>query len=55
MLERVAKARREDAAEITLSTDPADGHPLVIEIDWHASAIDGEECYEISGFVPMGE
>lgn len=52
MLERVAEAHRENASEVTLSTDPADGHPVSVKIDWQATMIDEEECYEISDFAP---
>lgn len=50
MFERVAEARRDNASEVILSTDPADGHPVSVKIDWQANMIDEEECYEISDF-----
>jgi len=50
MLGLVAEAQRENASEVTLSTDPADGHPLSVKIDWQANVIDDEDCYEISDF-----
>jgi hypothetical protein len=52
MLDRVAHARRENASEVSLFRDPIDGHPVSIEIDWRADAIDDEECYEISSYRP---
>lgn len=54
LLGRVAEARNEGADEVNLSTDPVDGRPISIEIDWQANAIDDEECYTISDFAPAG-
>lgn len=53
MLERVAEARRMNASEVTLTTDPVDGHPVSVKIDWEANMIDEEECCEVSEFVPV--
>jgi hypothetical protein len=55
MLDRVAEARLEGASEVSLSTDPADGHPVSVAIDWQAIAIDDEECYAISEYIPAGD
>jgi hypothetical protein len=53
MLEKVREARnRADAGAIIVTSDPVDGHPMRIEIDWNANAIDDEECYTVSEFVP---
>ena len=52
ILERVAEARRQNAYEVTLSTDPVDGHPTMVSIDWDFNTIDEEECYAISEYAP---
>jgi hypothetical protein len=44
------KARRAGAAKVDVKTDPADGHPTLIEIDHEANAVDDEECYAISDY-----
>lgn len=49
-----AKARRDGADQVRVVTDPADGHPVSVEMDWIAAAIDEEECYTVSDFV-VGE
>lgn len=51
LLALVAEARNEGAGEVNLVTDPADGHPVSVEIDWEAAATDDEECYTVSDFV----
>jgi hypothetical protein len=51
MLRLVAEARDGGAADVTLVTDPADGHPVEVDIDWLPNAIDDEECYAISEYV----
>jgi hypothetical protein len=38
---------------LELVTDPVDGHPVRIEIDWTESAIDDDECYEILRYEPL--
>jgi len=55
LLARVAEARREGADEVSLSTDPTDGRPVSVEIDWDANATDDEECYTITDFAPVNE
>lgn len=50
LLGRVAEARSDGADEVSMSTDPADGHPVSVEIDWQTSVTDDEECYTISDF-----
>jgi hypothetical protein len=52
MLARVAAARADGVAQVELETDPVDGHPVWVNIDWLPNAIDDEECYEISNYVP---
>lgn len=54
LLRLVAQARSNGADEVSLNTDPADGRPISIEIDWLANAIDDEECYTISDFIAAG-
>lgn len=50
----VAEARSDEADRVNFVTDPTDGHPVSVEIDWQANAIDDEECYQISDFVAAG-
>jgi hypothetical protein len=52
MLRLVAEARDGGVADVSLVTDPADGHPLQVDIDWLPEAIDDEECYVISDYAP---
>lgn len=54
LLRLVAEAQNNGADEVNLVTDPADGHPVSVEIDWEAAAIDDEECYTVSNFL-VGE
>lgn len=54
LLGLVAEARTDGADEVTLNTDPADGRPVYIAIDWRAAAIDDEACYTISDFTEEG-
>jgi Family of unknown function (DUF6174) len=49
---RAQEAEANDEAIVTLETDPDDGHPTSIEIDWIPNAIDDEECYEITNYTP---
>ena len=35
----------DELSVIPLETDPSDGHPTLIHIDWIPGAIDDEECY----------
>ena len=51
LLALVAEARSDGADKVDLVTDPADGHPVSVEIDWEAAAIDDEECYTVSNFL----
>jgi photosystem II stability/assembly factor-like uncharacterized protein len=39
-----------EAPIVSLMSDPGDGHPLEIRIDWLPAAIDDEECYRISNY-----
>jgi len=54
LLALVAEAQSDGADKVTLATNPTDGHPISVEIDWQANADDDEECYQISDFVPAG-
>jgi hypothetical protein len=47
-----AVAGTPDAGEVTLETDPADGHPTAISVDPLANAIDDEHCYVITDYEP---
>jgi hypothetical protein len=51
LLAAVSDARNRGASSVKLTSDPRDGHPTDVEIDWHATAIDDEECYRIAGYV----
>ena len=51
LLALVAEARSDGADEVNLVTDPIAGHPVSVEIDWEAAAVDDEECYTVSDFV----
>lgn len=52
LADRVDEAQRDDDAVVTLETDPEDGHPARIDIDWVPDAIDDEECYVIESYTP---
>lgn len=54
LLALVTEARSDGADRVDLVTDPADGRPVSVEIDWEAAAIDDEECYTVSNFVVGG-
>ena len=49
---RAEDARLDPEAVLTLETDPSDGHPTLIDIDWLPNAMDDEECYAISRYAP---
>jgi Family of unknown function (DUF6174) len=46
-----ADARNRGASTVKLTTDPTDGHPTHVEIDWEAHTIDDELCYQVSNYV----
>jgi hypothetical protein len=46
----VKEARSATEPEVTLVTDPQDGHPVEIFIDWAPDAMDDEECYVITDY-----
>lgn len=47
----IAEAAREDEADaVELILDPSDAHPLSLEIDRDSTAIDDEQCFEISEY-----
>jgi hypothetical protein len=52
LVQRVTDARRGGAAVAKLDVDPTDGHPVRIEIDPDAHAIDDEQCFTISEYHP---
>ena len=49
---RAQEAEANDEAIVEMESDPDDGHPTSIEIDWIPNAIDDEECYVIESYVP---
>lgn len=51
LLALAADARATGADRVALVSDPDDGHPVSVEIDWRTNAMDDEECYAISDFV----
>lgn len=51
LLALVAEARSAGADKVDLVTDPADGKPVRVAIDWQAAAVDDEECYTVSDFL----
>jgi uncharacterized protein YceK len=52
LIARAPDARARGADRVDVISDPADGHPVSVTIDMDAAAIDDEECYEISDYVP---
>jgi hypothetical protein len=50
---RAQEASANDEAIVDLETDPDDGHPTQIDIDWLPNAIDDEECYAITSYHPV--
>jgi hypothetical protein len=55
MLEEVRVASEDpEAGEVSLETDPADGHPTSVSVDHIEDAIDDESCYEITDYRPAG-
>jgi hypothetical protein len=55
LVQEVERARTDGADTVILEVDPGDGHPVRIEIDWMAEAIDDEACYAISEYVVRGQ
>jgi hypothetical protein len=55
MLARGLKAQADAQSSVELVTDPVDGRPVRIEIDWIENAIDDEECYEILSYEALEE
>ena len=49
---RYREAKADPDARATIVTDPDDGHPVAVDIDWIVNAIDDEECYRVSDYVP---
>ena len=53
MLEEVREASEDpEAGEVSLETDPVDGHPTAISVDHIENAIDDESCYLITDYQP---
>lgn len=52
MVRRFHEANADPDARATMVTDPVDGHPVVVDIDWMVRAIDDEECYRVSDYDP---
>lgn len=50
LLALATNARTTGADRVDLVTDPADAHPVLIEIDWLSEAMDDEECYSTHDF-----
>jgi Family of unknown function (DUF6174) len=51
LLTSVVDPRNRGADSVKLTTDPTDGHPTHVEIDWAVHTVDDEECYQISSYV----
>lgn len=51
LLDQASTAREEGADVVDVTTDPSDGHPTRIDIDWDTNAVDDEECYVVSDYV----
>jgi hypothetical protein len=54
LVELLRQAQTRPEASVEVSAHPIDGHPTRIYIDWITQAIDDEECYVISEYVPDG-
>ncbi|MGZ8475880.1 MAG: DUF6174 domain-containing protein [Candidatus Limnocylindria bacterium] len=52
LVDRFREARADRDATVRLVTDPTDGHPVSLEIDWLVDIIDDEECYEVFDYAP---
>jgi hypothetical protein len=52
LLTLAADARSQGASQVGVVLDPIDGHPVSVSVDWQANAIDDEECYEITNYLP---
>lgn len=50
LLDQLNQARQRGAAVAEVTTDPADGHPTMINIDPETNAIDDESCFSITGY-----
>lgn len=49
---KAQEAAGNDEPTVNFETDPEDGHPTLVEIDWLPNAIDDEECYAITSYAP---
>ena len=52
MIRRFHEANADRDAKAAMVTDPIDGHPVAVDIDWIVRAIDDEECYRVSDYAP---
>jgi hypothetical protein len=52
LLEEAGDAAAHEADSVKVETDPADGHPVNVAIDYLANAIDDEACYLITDYLP---
>jgi hypothetical protein len=52
ILKEAEDARKGNASSVEVETDPVDGHPVTVAIDWLAGAIDDEACYRVSDYAP---
>lgn len=50
LLAEARRARDAEADVVDVAVDPADGHPMSIDIDWDRNSIDDEACYVITDF-----
>jgi hypothetical protein len=52
ILKEADDATAGNADSVNVETDPADGHPVSVAIDWRANAIDDEACYRVTDYDP---
>lgn len=52
MIEKAREAQASGSSQVELALHPVDGHPTAVSIDWNTQAIDDEECYVISEYLP---
>jgi hypothetical protein len=50
ILNEAEEATSRHASSVKVETDPVDGHPMNVAIDWKANAIDDEACYRVSDY-----
>jgi hypothetical protein len=54
MLDEVREAEADGADTVEVVTDPADGHPVEVRVDYAVHAIDDESCYDVTEYEPNG-